>query len=236
MLARGLEDRRRNTARDDRAVKINREGDVMYDFIADLDAYFCEKYAGYDKLSVMPGYKMPLMQASETDEFGRTRAYTLPANTMRLALQEKKEEILAEFKTRIVDTTFSFSFQPQGVFSRLKAKFSKDGFYKILDKILKKYDFSDEEALSVLSVDGEIWKGIRKGKFLPTKNLIFSVALAAHASYDDVRVLLAYSGYNFDYTCVKDVILCYLFEQKVFNPAMVESALAEYKIDNLFLK
>ena len=34
----------------------------MYDFIIDLDAYFCEKYAGYDKLSVLPGYKMPLMQ------------------------------------------------------------------------------------------------------------------------------------------------------------------------------
>ena len=56
----------------------------------DFDGYFCEKYANYDKLCVLPGYKMPLMQASEVDAFGRTRAYTLPADTMRLALQEKK--------------------------------------------------------------------------------------------------------------------------------------------------
>lgn len=208
----------------------------MYDFIADLDAYFCEKYAGYDKISVIPGYKMPLMQASEVDEFGRMRSYTLPASTMRLATQEKKDEILAQLKARMVDTTFSFSFAPQSFFARLKAKFSKYGFYKNLDKILKKYDFSDADALEVLSVDGEIWKGIRAGKFLPTKNLIFSLALAAHMSFDDTGALLALCDYEFDYTCVKDVILCYLFQQKVFNPAMVESALTEYKIDNLFLK
>ena len=63
---------------------------MKFEFIADLDEYFCEKYANYDKLCILPGYKMPLMQASKIDEFGRTRTYTLPAETMRLALQERK--------------------------------------------------------------------------------------------------------------------------------------------------
>lgn len=216
--------------------KINEKGNTMYDFIADLDAFFCEKYAGYDKLSVLPGYKMPLMQASEMDDFGRMRTYTLPANTMRLAAQEKKDEILIELKARMVDTTFSFSFAPQGFFARIKARFSKYGFYKNLDKVLKKYDFSDADALEALSIDEEIWQGIRKNKFLPSKNLIFSLALAAHFSFDDTKALLSLCDFEFDYTIVKDVILCYLFQQKVYNAPMIESALAEYKVDNLFLK
>ena len=208
----------------------------MYDFIADLDAYFCEKYAGYDKLSVLPGYKMPLMQGSETDEFGRVRTYTLPANTMRLATQEKKDEILAELKNRMVDVTFSFSFEPMSLFARIKARFSRYGFYKNLAKILTKYDFSDEDALEVLSIDKEVWQGIRKNKFLPSKNLIFSLALAAHVSFDDTKALFYLCGFEFDYTIVKDVVICYLLQQKVYNAPMIEQALTEYKVSNLFLK
>ena len=82
----------------------------MYDFISDLDEYFCEKYANYDKLCVLKGYKMPVMQASEVREDGRTYAYTLPASTMRLAAQEKKAELLAALKERMTDVTFSYSF------------------------------------------------------------------------------------------------------------------------------
>ena len=208
----------------------------MHDFIADLDAYFCEKYAGYDKISILPGYKMPMMQASEVDEFGRTRAYTLPANTMRLAKQEKKDEILAELKNRMVDVTFSFSFAPQSGFARIKSRFSKYAFYKVLAKMMKKYDFTDNDALENLTVDEEIWRGIRKGKFMPSKNLIFSIALAAQMSYDDAEALLALAGFEWDFAVVKDVILCYLFQQKVYNPAMREQALSEYKVTNLFLK
>ena len=63
----------------------------MDDFISDLDAYFCENYADYDKLSGLTGYRMPLMQATKKDEFGREVGYTLPKTEMRLALQENKE-------------------------------------------------------------------------------------------------------------------------------------------------
>ena len=97
----------------------------MYDFLIDLDEFFCEKYANYDKLCILPGYKMPMMQASEVREDGRTYAYTLPAETMRLGLQEKKAELLTELKNRMVDTTFSFSFRIHGFWARKKAWFSK---------------------------------------------------------------------------------------------------------------
>ena len=208
----------------------------MNEFILDLDAYFCEKYEGYDKLSILPGYKMPLMQASEMDDFGRTRTYTLPANTMRLATQEKKDEILAEFKKRICDLTFSFSFRPVGFFGRMKAKFSQNAFYKTLTVVMATYDVKDADVLEALDVSEEIWGKIRKGTFLPTKNLLHSFALFAHLSFEDAHRLLLLAGYDFDYAVVKDVIISYLLEQKAYNITMREAAFNEYKITNLFLK
>lgn len=209
---------------------------MTYDFIADLDEYFCEKYANYDKLCVLNGYKMPLMQASEVDEFGRTRAYTLPANTMRLALQENKKDLLVQLKSKMTDITFSFSFEPVGFFARLKNNFSKYGFTKNFKRMLAKYGIDENEAVKGLDVDEEIWKNICKGKFLPSKNLIFSLALIAQFSFDDTEELLAYCYQEFDFTIVKDVVISYLLYNKVYSPVMIQEALEEYKVSNLFIK
>lgn len=208
----------------------------MFDFITDLDGYFCEKYANYDKLCVLPGYKMPMMQASKTDEFGRTRTYTLPANTMRLATQEKKDELLKELKTRLTDLTFSFSFEPLSLFKRIKNKCSKYGFTKNFRKILGKYGLDEESVGENLSVDPKIWHAIWKGKFLPTKNLIFSIALTAHLSMDDLNALLALLYVELDYALPKDVVISYLVTRKVYNPTMIQRALDEYHVTNLFIK
>ena len=43
-------------------------------------------------------------------------------------------------------------------------------------------------------------------------------------------------GYKFDYRTVKDVVIAYLLTQKVFNVDMIDAALKEYKVENLFLK
>ncbi len=208
----------------------------MYDFLVDLDEYFCEKYANYDKLCILPGYKMPVMQGTRLDDYGRTYAYTLPAETMRLATQEKKAELLALLKTRLTDKTFSFSFQPLGFFAKWRNVTSKYGFHKNFKLILKKYGLSQEEAGACLSVEKEIWTGICKGKFLPTKNLIFSLALAAQISFDDTVALLALCGEEFDLAIVKDVVISYLLTRKVYNSGMIESALKEYHVTNLFIK
>lgn len=207
----------------------------MYDFMVDLDEYFCEKYANYDKLCVLPGYKMPVMQTSEVRD-GKTYAYTLPASTMRLAKQENKAELLTALKSRMTDTTFSFSFRIIGFWSRLKKRFSKYVFYKLLRNILAKYNFTEKDVLEQLEIAPEVWTGICKNKYLPTKNLIFSLALAAHLSLDDTVVLLNQCGYELDYAVVKDVVLSYLLVNKVYNRSMVDAALQEYKVGNLFLK
>ena len=208
----------------------------MYDFIADLDGYFCETYANYDKLCILPGYVMPVMQRSEVRDDGRTYAYTLPADTMRLAKQEKKEEILAELKKRMTDVTFSFSFRPYGFFSKIKNRFSKAAFCKTFKQMLEKYGISEKDAFNNLSISEEIWTGILKGDFEPTKNLIYSIALTAQFSYADTCALMTLCGDQFIFTDVKDVVISYLLQQKVFNRGMIDAALAEYKVTNLFIK
>jgi hypothetical protein len=124
-----------------------------------------------------------------------------------------------------------------GFFARLRNKFSKKSSFLIaFKKILAKYNVKIEEAAQDTSVDQEIWKNICKGNYLPTKNLIFTLALTLHLAKEDVEMLLYYCSYCFDYTSVKDVIVAYLLEQKVFNPLMMEAALKEYKVENLFFK
>ena len=151
-------------------------------------------------------------------------------------MQEKKAELLQELKAQMFDKTFSFSFTPLGFFAKLKNKYSKYGFVKFFKGLLSRYNLTEAEALEGLAIDEEVWKGIRKGDFLPTKNLVFSLALTAHLSMDDVKKIFIICEHTLDYTLEKDVVLSYLIERKVFNREMVEAALSEYKLANLFIK
>lgn len=206
----------------------------MLDFIADLDEYFCEKYANYDRLCVLKGYRMPKMQDSRVDEFGRTYAYTLPAETMRLALQENKTELLAELKEKLHDRTFSFSFVPLSFFARMRSRFGKYGFWRVFRAVAERNKLSFDEIGKSLNVEEKIWKRIANGRFAPTKNLLFTIALTSHLSMQDTTLLFACAGYEWNYAEVKDVVLSYLLDRKAFNRSMVETALREYKVENLF--
>jgi hypothetical protein len=208
----------------------------MYDFLTDLDEYFCENYANYDRICSLPGYEMPVMQRSKVEVDGRTYAYTLPAERMRLSEQKAKKALLAELKLRMTDTTFSFSFRPQNIFSRVKNCFSKHAPYKGLATLLKVYGFTEEEAGEQLDISKEIWQAICKGKFLPSKNLVLSLALTAGFSYGDTAALLSLCGEEMDSSIVKDVVISYLLTRKVYNLDMIKAALAEYRVENLFIK
>ncbi len=207
----------------------------MTDFLTDLNEYFCEVYANYDRLCGLTGYRMPIMQATKIDDFGRTVAYTLPSNTLRLALQENKETLLQQLKNGLVDKTFSFSFRPFGFFERIKELFSKFSFLKQFALVLQKHNLTFEEVGGRLTIDPFVWKQIGKGAFEPSKNLIFSIALAEHFTFEETQRLLYTCGYEFDYTVEKDVIVSYLLTKGVYNEELVKEALIEYKISNLFI-
>ena len=209
---------------------------MYFEFMSDLDEYFCEKYAHYDKLCTLPGYRMPKMQDSKTDEFGRTYAYTLPAENMRLALQEKKTELLAKLKEQMTDKSFSFSFRPLGFFAMIRDTFSKNSFRKWKNVVFAKYGLTDEQAIDGITIDPKIWKKICKGKYYPTKNLLFSIALLQGFSLADTSDLLSVCGYRFDFTEVRDVVISYLLNKKITNASMRDAALEEYAVSNLFIK
>lgn len=208
----------------------------MFEFINDLNEFFCEKYAGYDKICVLPGYKMPKMHDVRVTESGRRVTYTLPPETMCLAKQANKKELLATLKERLVDSTFSFSFFPLNIFGQIQNLFSKLGVAKNLKKLLEKYNLSEEEACKGLDVEKEVWKGICGNKYLPTKNLVLSFALTQQISYEDTVWFLSLIGEEFNFAYAKDVVICYLLQKKIYNEDMIEAALAEFKVENLFIK
>jgi hypothetical protein len=207
---------------------------VKGEFILALDEYFCEKYENYDKLCGIDGYKMPKMQTTELRD-GRKFSYTLPANTMRLSLQENKEEILARLKERLVDLSASFSFIPLHFFSKIRNKLDPLGFKKVLKNILAKKSITKSELLKELTISEKVWKKVCKGDFLPTKNLILSVALAGNFTYEETVALLNSCEYEWDFTTAKDVVISYLVSQKIFNTDMVWACLEEYNVSNLYL-
>lgn len=207
---------------------------MQFEFINDLDDYFCENYANYDKLCVLPNYKMPKMQATERRADGRDYSYTLPANTMRLALQGEKAELLKSLKSTMADKNFSFSFVPASFFTSLK-RFGKNSHSKILCRLLEKYSLTAEDAKKELTIDEKTWERICSGVYLPTKNLVLSLALTARFSYEDTVGLLGMYGMEFDYELERDVVISYLLKQKVFNQDMVRSACDEYNVSNLFV-
>ena len=157
---------------------LTKKEQAMQDFIKNLDEYFSEKYADYDKLCALQGYKMPVMQATKKNEFGKEVGYTLPKTELRLALQENKAELLAQLKDKLVDKTFSFSFIPHKWHERIKNMFTPYTFAKSFQSILHKRNLSTQDAKQGLAIDDEVYAGILKGKFMPTKNLIFSIGLA----------------------------------------------------------
>ena len=204
-------------------------------FMEDLDGYFCEKYANYDRLCVLKGYEMPKMQTTERREDGTDYSYTLPASTMRLALQRNRAQLLAELKEKMWDSSFSFSFRPLGPVERLKEKYGKDSFFKKLPALFQKYGATAGGARARLTVDEYTWNRICKGIYRPTKNLIFSLAIALRMSLEDACQLLECCQLALDYAGVKDTVIAYLLSRNIFNPEMVRAALEEYKVDNLFL-
>ena len=207
----------------------------MYDFIQDLDAYFCEKFSNYDALCILPGYQMPTMQATKIDDFGRTVAYTLPSENLRLALQENKVSLLASLKEKMIDKTFSFSFRPFRFFELISVFFAKYSFHKHLKFLLTKHGANATEAGASLNIDKDIWDKIVKGVFEPSKNLILSLCLTQHFSVEECKNLLYLCGFELDFSIVKDVVIAYLLENKVYNIDMIKAALAEYKVSNMFL-
>ena len=209
---------------------------MRFDFIEDLDGYFCEKYANYDKICVLPGYRMPKMQETKVDAYGRKYSYTLPAENMCLAKQEKCAELLVELKSRLSDKNFSFTFRPLSFFQRISEALSKDSFPKRLKEVCRCHNVDPKALAEGLEIDPTTWKRILKGELYPSKPLVFALGLSAHFTYEETKLLLQVSGYLFDFENTLDTVVSYLLIKGIYNQVMVRSAFEEYKILPLPIK
>ena len=206
------------------------------EFLSDLDAFFCEKYANYELICGLPQYKMPKMYETKTDEYGRKVSYSLPKSNLRLAQQPEKAALLAAVKEKLVCRDFTFSFHTLSIFSAWKHRHSKIGFCKVAREIANRHSLTFEGLFEGTEATEEVMQGIIRGKFLPTKNLLFAVALYAHLSGEEVDNLMYVCGMDWDFTLQRDVVVRYLLDQRIFNADMVWAALKEYKVNNLYLK
>ncbi|MBQ2740229.1 MAG: hypothetical protein IJF39_01235 [Clostridia bacterium] len=209
---------------------------MKFEFIEDLDGYFCEKYANYDKICILPGYRMPKMQETTVDAFGRKYSYTLPAETMRLAKQEKCSSLLVELKSRMTDKNFSFSFRPLGFFQRISDVFSKDSFQKTLKAVCGHHNADPISVVDGLEINPAVWKRILSGEFYPSKPLVLALGLSAHFTYQETKALLRSCGYDFQFEDVSDTVISYLLLKEIYNKEMVQAAFAEYKLLPLPIK
>lgn len=202
-----------------------------YDFIRALDEYFCSRYADYTRICATEGYKMPdLIHIGRDGNVSR-----LDSAQMRFIHQENCAQLLDTFKDSLADTDFTFHFSFVSIFERVKDRFRKYTFAKLLPKLLGKHD-TVQSAGEKLDIDEKFWNGIVKGRLYPEKNTVLALALVCRLSVKEATDLLAVSGFSFDDTCVRDIVVEYLLTQKIYNEEMRDAALREYRIENLPIK
>jgi hypothetical protein len=114
--------------------------------------------------------------------------------------------------------------------------FDKYAFKKWFPRILQKYNYTIEQVEEKVPLRKKIWKRIQRGRYYPTKTLLFNVALSLGLSLQDTELLLRLCGQKIDESSVKDVVVSYLLQNKITNPDMIERAFLEYKITSMKLR
>ena len=201
-------------------------------FITALDEYFCAQYSDYVKINAIAGYHMPEMVSVGRDG----NIFRHNSEKMRLSHQSNAKELLAVFKSNLVDTNFTFSFSFRKFGDKIRDPFRKYTFAKYLPIALKACGESAESAGEKLDIDKKFWKKIVKGKLYPEKNTVLALALTCGMRMKETVNLLAVCGFSFEQDNVRDVVVEYLIKQQIFNEQMRDACLKEYAITNLPIK
>ena len=195
-------------------------------FLSALDEYFCAHYSDYVRLSAIEGYVMPdVLYVAEDGNIARRDAVC-----MRLDRQKDAALLLSRLKAGLADTNFTFSFSFRSFRDKLRDCRDKHTFAKLLPAVLAHVSETAASAGALLEIEPRFWEKIVKGKLYPEKNTVLALALVCRLQLADVQNLLSVCGFSLRDDDVRDVVVRYLIEQKIFNPAMRDRCLAEYKI------
>lgn len=198
-------------------------------YLEALDDFFAAHYSDYIKLAALEGYRRPeLLTVDRDGNIGRK-----DSSFLRLSYQAECKKLLETLKKGLIDTSFSFSFRFRTFREKWNDLFDKNTFAKHLPSILSHSGETVESAGKKLSLLPEVWQGIVKGKYYPEKNTVLALALVCHMRPQDTNALLVLSGFSFDLSSVRDVVVEYLLERELFNPEMRDRCLQEYRIENL---
>ena len=183
-------------------------------YLEALDDFFAAHYSDYIKLAALEGYRRPeLLTVDRDGNIGRK-----DSSFLRLSYQAECKKLLETLKKGLIDTSFSFSFRFRTFREKWNDLFDKNTFAKHLPSILSHSGETVESAGKKLSLLPEVWQGIVKGKYYPEKNTVLARALVCHMRPQDTNALLVLSGFSFDLSSVRDVVVEYLLERELFNP------------------
>ena len=200
--------------------------------ISALDEYFMEHYGDYVRLSALEGYRMPDMLVPGRDGTVSKK----DGSAMKLCYQENKTQLLSLFKAEQADTDYTFSFRFLSFAEKLRRPFDKYAFFRVLPKVLSPHRLTAAEAGEKLSIEPRFWKKIVKGSLFPEKNTVLALALTCALTPQETENLFNACGYEFDEKSVRDVVVRFLLEQKVFSCELIMQCLGEYKIASLPIK
>ena len=198
-------------------------------YLDELDEYFCANYSDYTRLSATEGYEMPEMLTVGANGTIERKDEAL----MRLINQPNRMQVLCNFKRDYRDTNFTFNFCYPAFGERFKDRFRKYTFAKVLPSILAHSGETAQSAGEKLALEPKIWNAIVKGNVYPEKCTVLALALVCRLSMTDVNGLLAVCGFTLQNDSVRDVVVEYLLQQKIFNRMMRNRALEEYNLVSL---
>ena len=204
------------------------------DFISDLNAFFCKNYSNFDLISSLPSYQ-PVTIAMLLRSGNRVTEGENAVNERRkLSYQPEKDKLLAEFKERFVDGSFTYSFRVAPVRERIASLFrrrSKGG--ALLMKTVRRYGEDVDAMPEKLGISAYVWKNVLRGYFLPEKVLLFKICLLLGLSREDGFALLRAFGAYYNFEDARDVVVRYLTDYRVFNREMIDRAFAEFKLNKI---
>ncbi len=204
----------------------------MNQTISALDEYFMAHYSDYVRLAALDGYRMPELLSPSREGGVQTKDPAL----MRLNHQERGEELLALLKREQADTDYTFSFRFLTFSEKLRRPFERYSFARVLPRILSGHSLTVEEAGRMLTVEEKFWKKMVKGTLFPEKNTVLALALACGFTAMDTENLFNACGYEFDERSVRDIVVRFLLEQRIFSHDLIHACLDEYKITSLPIK
>ncbi len=204
------------------------------DFISDLNAFFCKNYSNFDLISSLPSYQ-PVTIAMLLRSGNRVTEGENAVNERRkLSYQPEKDKLLAEFKERFVDGSFTYSFRVAPVRERIASLFrrrSKGG--ALLMKTVRRYGEDVDAMPEKLGISAYVWKNVLRGYFLPEKVLLFKICLLLGLSREDGFALLRAFGAYYNLEDARDVVVRYLTDYRVFNREMIDRAFEEFKLNKI---